>query len=357
MHKTRTIHYTKNKAHYRNEEGRKHTPVVCKICGKRIKSVPSFTTHILNKHNLNLDEYCAKYFKNLTPNFKIEKCGFCDREALPVLIYNIGKEHYWLTYDTGFMCGTDECIDNICLEFFGKKHKDCKKQYEHIGAKSEFLARRFKRSIEDVKVNLKHDKHFKYKVSQTTSLKGYIARYGKEEGTRKYNERCKKISNSLKLPWFIERYGLEEGKKKYAKRYENVNKATADIIKSKCQYELFNALASKDSNWKAERYAGGGRVDMLNAKTRLAIEYFGDYWHCNPKRYEPTFYNKSLSMTAEEKQKKDCLRLHSILLYSKHVDRIVVVWEYSYKKKGLQKILALIEKKLASNTKKGIIWI
>jgi len=39
------------------------------------------------------------------------------------------------------------------------------------------------------------------------------------------------------------------------------------------------------------------------------IECYGDYWHCNPQKYAPDFYNKSLKMTAEEKWDYDQERL------------------------------------------------
>lgn len=66
---------------------------------------------------------------------------------------------------------------------------------------------------------------------------------------------------------------------------------------------------------------------MVNKKLRVAIEYFGDYWHCNPSSYADDFYNKSLNMTAKECQNKDKIRLTKMVTFSKEIDLIIVVWE------------------------------
>lgn len=47
---------------------------------------------------------------------------------------------------------------------------------------------------------------------------------------------------------------------------------------------------------------------MMNNKTGVVIEYFGDYWHCNPAIYGKDFYNKSIKKTAAEKWEADKIR-------------------------------------------------
>jgi hypothetical protein len=40
-------------------------------------------------------------------------------------------------------------------------------------------------------------------------------------------------------------------------------------------------------------------VIWKNVDFVIVIEYFGDYWHCNPKKYTPDFYTNQLKMTAK----------------------------------------------------------
>ena len=60
---------------------------------------------------------------------------------------------------------------------------------------------------------------------------------------------------------------------------------------------------------------------------RAVIEYFGDYWHCNPAKYAPDYYNKSLAMTAEEKWAQDLLRCRCL---SDCGFSVLIIWESDY---------------------------
>lgn len=106
----------------------------------------------------------------------------------------------------------------------------------------------------------------------------------------------------MKIEWYIEKYGLEEGTKRFQERQGRLLNASSDITHSKNQYAVFEALKQIDSSWQDERYAGGiAKVDMLNEKSNIVVEYFGDYWHCNPAVYDDDFFNKNLKCTAKEK--------------------------------------------------------
>lgn len=339
-------------------------PIICKICGQNIKSISGFGTHTLNKHGITLDYYIAQYFKCLTPNFKFEKCGFCDRQARPKMKVDYVKQTYSLSYEDGYYCGTLECRDNISLTILGMHYDKALKQkkFEHIGANTTYLAKLYKQSEEYISHKIKYNENYVIPERSKTNLNGFIARYGKEEGTRRYNERCKKISKSLTVDWYIERYGIKEGTKRYQKRVAAFYAATADITHSKNQYIIYNALKINDDNWNDERYAGGiARVDMINNKLGVVIEYFGDFWHCNPAIYADTFYNKSLKMYAKDKQIFDKTRLSKILSFDKSISLIIVIWEKTFADmkydvyKMLEKVYNII--KQHDKNKKEIIWI
>lgn len=57
--------------------------------------------------------------------------------------------------------------------------------------------------------------------------------------------------------------------------------------------------------FKQNRQIGKYTVDFVKEETKEIIEYHGDYWHCNPNLYPPTYFNSSIGMTAEEKWKYD----------------------------------------------------
>lgn len=288
---------------------------------------------------MNLDTYFDMYFTNLTPAFKYETCGFCHRVALPTYYVNYDKEEYALKYDDGFMCYDPDCIDKICMQFFGQPHSEAIKKYEHIGANTSFLAKKYKQSEEYICNYVKHDPTYSPPVSARTSLAGYIARCGELDGPIKYKERCTKIARSMTIDWFIERYGIREGSKRYEARMKAGIDAASNITRSKHQFELFDELHDIDDRWEAERYAGGvGIADMFNKPLKVVIEYFGNYWHCHPECYADDYYNKSLKMTAAKKREIDRNRI-SRMLASKSIDTVIVVWEKTFVNDGLTSIV------------------
>lgn len=338
--------------------------IVCEICQQKIKSISGFGSHLINKHGITLDRYVAQYFKCMSPNFKFEKCGFCDKQAMPEMNVDYKNQTYSLSYNHGYCCNTHDCKDNISLSILGMHYDEAFKQkkFEHIGANTKYLAKLYKKPEEYIANKIKHNENYILPEASKTNLTGYIARYGKDLGTQKYNERCSKIKRSMTVDWFIEKYGISEGVKKYQARFTSLIAATADITHSKNQYKIFDALRQQDNNWKDEEYVNGvARVDMVNYNCKVAIEYFGDYWHCNPAIYADDYYHKILKAYAIDKQNFDKARLAKILGYGDAVSLIIVVWEKTFADMKfevstlLKNIYNIIENH--NTSKKEIVWI
>lgn len=80
--------------------------------------------------------------------------------------------------------------------------------------------------------------------------------------------------------------------------------------------------------YKSSVTIGNYVVDYLNESKKEIIEINGDYWHCNPQKYAPDYYNKKLGMTAFEKWKYDEERKKYLenLGYS-----VTILWESDLK--------------------------
>ena len=83
---------------------------------------------------------------------------------------------------------------------------------------------------------------------------------------------------------------------------------------SKFQRKLYEELLKTNADILLEEYLPdvNKSVDIYIPSQKKIIECHGDYWHCNPKKYSPDSYNKSLKMTAKEKWKKDQERLNQL---------------------------------------------
>lgn len=172
--------------------------------------------------------------------------------------------------------------------FYGKKHslESIKKiQLKTIGVK---------------RSNHTDDPEYKKKVSET---KKKLWRSGKMEKTRK------KLSNLMK----------ERHRKGELKSF-NISKAEKEIV---------NNLKKNGIECVHSFRVDSKIFDIYIPSLNLLIEYNGDYWHCNPAKYEPHYYNHKKNKTAMEIWEYD---KHKLYLAKKEGYNCEVIWETDYKK-------------------------
>jgi very-short-patch-repair endonuclease len=68
----------------------------------------------------------------------------------------------------------------------------------------------------------------------------------------------------------------------------NILKALKLPVKVNCQIDKYN-------------------VDFL-VDEKYIIECYGDFWHCNPSKYEPDFFNRGKKKTAKDIWERDSCR-------------------------------------------------
>jgi len=379
--------------------------VDCIICNKKITNKNQYiASHVKRIHKIDFYDYIEKYYKNTEEKIKSEKCGFCDKIAIPNYNINHDTKTYNIDYNNGYWCRSEKCKNDISVEIL--KHSYNKKTFEHIGSKSEYLSKLYKKPIDIVKREIKYTKREnleKYK----SSLQGYILRYGKEEGERKYKERCNKISKSNKKEWYINKFGEDEGNKRwddyimklsptiinYIKKYgkeegerkykERCNK----ISKSNKKEWYINKFGEDEGNKRWKEYTNKIRKNNRKNKSKSSkklekifkeldlvyedeyeikelnnysdyylkeydtiIEYYGDYWHCNPKYYESDYFHSYIKLTAKEIWEKDNKRINNI--YNKINKNIIIIWEDTKINKSL--LIKILNDNI---NKKNIIYV
>lgn len=213
------------------------------------------------------------------------------------------------------------------------------------------------------------------------SLRGCIARFGEIEGTKIWGERENKRSDagkkgSVNLQYWInkgyseeesiklrserqstfsktkciEKYGKKEGLKVFTERqnkwqkelYKNGNLKSGYSLVSQ---EIFKILiidydtnhlnniffAKKGGEMVLEDDKGFYRYDFTDIKNKKIIEYNGDDYHGNPKKYKANDYPHPFrkTITAKEMWDKD---KRKIKLAKEHGFDVLVVWDSEYKK-------------------------
>ncbi len=102
--------------------------------------------------------------------------------------------------------------------------------------------------------------------------------------------------------------------------------ATVRYRVSKFQAQLFQEMKKQDSYWILEYPVPDSpyTVDLCNTKTKEIIECYGDYWHCNPKRFSADYYHRIVHKTAKEIWEYDIRRQRDL---EKLGYIVSIVWE------------------------------
>lgn len=209
----------------------------------------------------------------------------------------------------------------------------------------EFYLKKYNCSEEEANKKLKNfllNLDFKNRKPRVMEKRYWLEQgYSYEEATQKVSEIC--VNNGLE--YYIKKYGEEEGKIKYSERMKKWNKSCKDSMPSNMrsnasdkfisqllegeQYDEDNIMFGNHEQLIEDRVSHMSfLVDFCRKDTMKIIEFNGDYWHCNPKKYGPEYYNASKNLLAKDIWEKDKSR-------KEHLERlgydVMIVWEYDWR--------------------------
>lgn len=184
-----------------------------------------------------------------------------------------------------------------------------------------------------------------YGRKHTYKSKNQISKSRKNKGVGENNsmsnpEHRKKASENLKKRW-------DNGE------LEHVRKFMSDLMKKTIKEgKIKSTIKSKDESIIKNMIEQMGyevihsyRIetkicDLYIPELNLIIEYNGDYWHCNPKKYHPNYYNRKKSKYAWELWEYDNSKVDLIRNLNYNLE---IVWEsdFHYNK---QIIIDIIQK-------------
>lgn len=129
--------------------------------------------------------------------------------------------------------------------------------------------------------------------------------------------------------------------------YEKIFKHSKIGYISKGQREVYEILLSNNLiGFVLDGILENMKIDVINYDKKIAIEYNGDYYHCNPRTWKPDDYNKSIKMTASEKWANDRKRRFGLL---NRGYRVIVIWENEWRK-NKEKYINRIKKEYNETT-------
>lgn len=134
------------------------------------------------------------------------------------------------------------------------------------------------------------------------------------------------------------------------KRNEIISKWLTKKSRSKiCDKMKQMMIDFKIEGFESEKMFHGFCPDEINFADKIIVEFYGDLYHCNPRKYKDSNqYIKAIGRTVEEQWKRDRKRL---ACFYKHGYTVIIIWEKDFRidpKKQIQRIKDEIIKKRAS---------
>lgn len=89
------------------------------------------------------------------------------------------------------------------------------------------------------------------------------------------------------------------------------------------EQKMLNLLNSMGFSFSPQVTIGEYNVDFLVNK-KYIIECYGDYWHCNPAKYAPDYYNRGKKKTAKDIWARDEKRKR---IFEEQGYKVLYFWE------------------------------
>lgn len=257
---------------------------ICPICQKEF--------HTKRKNAIFCTLKCRYEFQKTENN--------PSRKRKKIICLNCGKEKTVMNYTTTKFC----CLS--CYWNFLRNHPDIKFQQvtdskikkECLSCKKEFKVHLYRKNVKFCSRSC-HDNYRRDFLTCPTC--------GKDIKTPKYEKR---------------KYCSEEC------AFKGVDKRKSSFSKS---IQLF--LDNFDVKYNIEH-----RINLENEKyyyvdflldKNVFIECYGDYWHCNPRKYDENYFHKKIFKSAKEIWYNDNIRL---LKLNQHGYKEIIIWEFDWNK-------------------------
>jgi G:T-mismatch repair DNA endonuclease (very short patch repair protein) len=169
-----------------------------------------------------------------------------------------------------------------------------------------------------------HSKESKEKISKS--------RKGKATGDKNSMANLvwrKKASNNLKKKW--DSGEMEHARKIMSDTMKETRRSgkLKSVVRSKKEKEIIVEIKKMGYVVEHSLRVETKICDIFIPSLNLIIEYNGDYWHCNPKKYKSDYFNQKKQKTAKELWDYD---KHKIDLIREKGYNLEIVWESDLKK-------------------------
>jgi len=294
----------------------------CFVCNKEFETIKGLAIHIVQFHKIKITEYYDMYCRKNKFDGICKMCGKRTR-------FNNLRDGY-------VMYCSEKCSSNDVdirkktidtnIEKYGTKtpaenkiilNKIKQTTLKNYGVENSFQSDHIKEKIKYCKKNKYNNENYNNRdQAEKTSLDKYSEKHftnrklAKQTTLKNYGVENPFQSDYIKekiKQTNLEKYGVE-----WITLTDKNIKARLKAQYSKSHEKLFNILKQINSSFKKEEKVAQYIVDIINYDKKLIIECYGDYWHCNPNKYDEDYYHPQLKKTAKEKWNDDKIRKQNL---------------------------------------------
>lgn len=308
-------------------------PYTCKLCNREFSKINGLSKHLSHTHKVFPKQYYDEFIRQPNEGY----CVVCGNE---VPFNRFG-------YHTKTCSKSCENLLKfpVTIEFWkdkGLSEDEAKNKLSEIQSKNSKKVKN-RKSNTTLQYFLdsglsETDAISALKNRQSTRLKSkYIERYGEVDGIRKWKETNKKWSKKIEKKYKNGEFS-KAPKNKIFKVTSTNELSLANELQEHIKTELLfgeNQLRIFDGNLNYY-------YDICDLSSKKIIEYNGDYWHANPRKYKANEIVRD-GKTASELWEKDILKKELAL---KLGYKIFTIWEDEYVKNKdlcIKKCLAFLK--------------
>ena len=119
------------------------------------------------------------------------------------------------------------------------------------------------------------------------------------------------------------------GKKHSIEALNKIGQHINHTGRSKIEHEMSDLIISLYGGLKNVG-VNGWCCDYVNHDRQIIVEFFGDYWHHNPEKYDRNFVNNFTKRSSEEVWLRDARKLNEL---RESGFNVVVIWESDWRNK------------------------
>ena len=285
-------------------------------------------TH-LKKYGLTIDSYCDKF--NITKQDIVcrvlrDKLAFTEKSSIEMYGEVEGLKK-WKEY-------CDKQSKTNTFEYKRDKYGMSIEEFDQYNQSRACTKENFIKRHGEVEGLKKWDEYCKRQSYAGVSEQYFIDRYGKVKGTEVWRDVCRRKRNTLEV--FIEKYGKIEGTKRHQSMIDN-----KCIFFSKVSQKLFREIQNGEVG---EYFATNGKeysvycqdtksiyfYDFVNTRLKKCIEFHGDCFHANPKKYKDNDTPNPFVKTLTSKDIWDVdFKKQQCIIRERGFD-VLVVWESDF---------------------------